>query len=74
MQPDRTASSAAASPVTSQLPESSWRLAAAVCLERLPVITPALTPFQQKIQTYYNQLDLELSLKSDHELRHIADL
>jgi len=71
--PDRTASSAAA-PGTSQLPESSWQLAAAVCLERLPVITPTLTPFQQKIQSYYDQLDLELSLKSDHELRHIADL
>jgi len=66
-------SAAAPAAVTSQ-PEPSWRLASAVCLERLPVLTPSLTPFQQKIQAYYNQMDLENSLKSDHELRHISDL
>jgi len=63
-----------AAATASSLPESSWLLASAVCLERLPVVTPNLTPFQQKIKTYYDQIDLENSLKSDHEVRHIADL
>merc|ERR1711992_525519 len=69
----RKASSLASSPAQQQ-PQLQWKLASAVCLERLPTLTPELTSLQRKVKDYYEQLDLENSLKSDHELRHLADL
>jgi len=71
----RQASSLASSPDSAQQqPQLQWKLASAVCLERLPTLTPELTSLQRKVKDYYEQLDLENSLKSDHELRHLADL
>jgi len=62
---------AASSTSESRLP---WQLVSAVCLERVPTLTPPLSSFQKKMQDYYDQLDYENSLLSDHEVRHLQDL
>ncbi|CAH1969369.1 unnamed protein product [Acanthoscelides obtectus] len=51
-----------------------WDLYAAVCLERKPVITPQLNELQEEYKTLIAEIEFERSLKSDHELRHEADL
>lgn len=45
----------------------------AVCLERKPIITRELNEIEHKVQDLMNQIELENSMKSDHELRCIAD-
>lgn len=51
-----------------------WRIAAAVSVERLPLITPSLTPMEQKIKDMFDQIEFENSKKCDHEIRHEEDL
>merc|ERR1711860_63993 len=50
-----------------------WKIHAAVYCERLPVITPALTEQETKVQNILKEMDFERSLKSDHEVRQIRD-
>lgn len=45
-----------------------------MCLERRPVITPELNQLEKEYQELLNQLELENSLKSDHELRHELEM
>lgn len=51
-----------------------WQLIGAVCVERKPVITQPLTPMETKYAAFIDKLELEQSLKSDHELRHEGDI
>ncbi|KAI5712453.1 hypothetical protein M8J75_008433 [Diaphorina citri] len=50
-----------------------WDLMSAVCLERKPLITRDFNEIEKKVQLLMNELELENSMKSDHELRCIAD-
>lgn len=52
------------------LANSSWDLMTGVCVERLPTVTPPLNDIQKKYKDMLNTIELEKSLKSDHELRH----
>uniref|UniRef100_A0A8D8Y964 Large ribosomal subunit protein mL46 n=1 Tax=Cacopsylla melanoneura TaxID=428564 RepID=A0A8D8Y964_9HEMI len=53
--------------------KGKWDLMSAVCLERKPVITKELNEIEKKVQSLMWEVELENSLKSDHELRCIAD-
>ncbi|XP_073948895.1 mitochondrial ribosomal protein L46 isoform X2 [Choristoneura fumiferana] len=44
-----------------------------VCIERLPTVTPPLNDIQKKYKDLLTTIELEKSLKSDHELRHETD-
>ena len=46
----------------------------AVCLERLPLITPPMKPIEAEMAQLIEKLDMQKSLKSDHELRQEEDL
>lgn len=51
----------------------SWDIVTGVCVERLPVVTPPLNDIQKKYKDLLYTLEIEKSLKSDHELRHEND-
>ncbi|XP_063365180.1 large ribosomal subunit protein mL46 isoform X1 [Cydia amplana] len=55
------------------LSNSSWDLVTSVCVERLPVVTSPLNEIQKKYKTLLNTIEIEKSLKSDHELRRETD-
>jgi len=57
---------------TSKNPEL-WRITAAVAVERLPSLTPALTPLEEKMKKLLDTIEYEQSKKSDHEVRHEED-
>lgn len=50
-----------------------WHLFSAVCLERLPQISANLNEIENKYLNFMNQLEIENSLLSDHELRFQED-
>uniref|UniRef100_A0A182KAK2 Large ribosomal subunit protein mL46 n=1 Tax=Anopheles christyi TaxID=43041 RepID=A0A182KAK2_9DIPT len=49
--------------------EQKWDLYAGVLVERLPIVTKTLEPIEAKFKEMLNQIELEKSLKSNHELR-----
>jgi len=70
---------AAAAPSTADSSSSKpnlgeWLLSSAICVERAPTLTPKLTDFQIEMMKNLDQMNLENSLKSDHEIRHDRDL
>ncbi|XP_063973387.1 large ribosomal subunit protein mL46 isoform X2 [Diachasmimorpha longicaudata] len=50
-------------------PAQKWDLMAAVCVERHPLITKPKLELEQRVQDLLNEIELENSMKSDHELR-----
>uniref|UniRef100_A0A1A8N832 Large ribosomal subunit protein mL46 n=1 Tax=Nothobranchius rachovii TaxID=451742 RepID=A0A1A8N832_9TELE len=52
---------------------SPWTLTAAVCLQRLPVISADCNPLEQRFKNLMQQMELEKSLLSDHELQLLED-
>lgn len=52
---------------------SDWHIVGALCLERKPVITQPLTPIEKKYFQYLQKLEVEQSLLSEHEKRHLED-
>lgn len=52
-----------------QTSKLKWDLFSAVCLERLPVIAKPMTDIEKKFQECLNEIDVERSHKSNHELR-----
>ena len=54
--------------------KDEWFLAAAVCVEKIPTLTPLLTEFEQKMLSHLRQTEYERSMKSDFELRQAADI
>ncbi|XP_056268895.1 39S ribosomal protein L46, mitochondrial isoform X2 [Pseudoliparis swirei] len=52
---------------------SPWTLMAAVCLQRLPVISADCSPIEQQFREMMHQMEREKSLLSDHELQLLED-
>ncbi|XP_034416258.1 39S ribosomal protein L46, mitochondrial isoform X2 [Cyclopterus lumpus] len=52
---------------------SPWTLMAAVCLQRLPVISADCSPIEQQFRQMMHQMEQEKSLLSDHELQLLED-
>uniref|UniRef100_A0A8C6A2U4 Large ribosomal subunit protein mL46 n=1 Tax=Marmota marmota marmota TaxID=9994 RepID=A0A8C6A2U4_MARMA len=53
--------------------ESPWRLLGALCLQRPPLISKPLTPLQEEMAALLQQIEIENSLYSDHELRALDE-
>ncbi|XP_042554453.1 39S ribosomal protein L46, mitochondrial [Dipodomys spectabilis] len=50
-----------------------WRLLGAVCLQRPPLLSQPLTPLQGEVAALLQQIEIERSLYSDHELRALEE-
>ncbi|XP_021567564.1 39S ribosomal protein L46, mitochondrial isoform X2 [Carlito syrichta] len=62
--------SLAAAPSSSGSP---WRLLGALCLQRPPRVSKPLTPLQKEMAALLQQIEIEKSLYSDHELRALDE-
>ncbi|XP_045165845.1 39S ribosomal protein L46, mitochondrial-like [Mercenaria mercenaria] len=51
----------------------TWQLHSAVCLQRYPVISTTRNQFEQKYKDYLDEVEVNQSLLSDHELQMISD-
>ena len=69
-----TNSSQVTSEESSKWAAKPWKITAAVSVERMPIVTPDLDPMQVKMNNFLQQLEMEQSLKCDHELRIEQDL
>ncbi|XP_073738370.1 large ribosomal subunit protein mL46 isoform X2 [Callorhinus ursinus] len=52
---------------------SPWRLLGAVCLQRPPLVSKPLTPLQEEMAALLQQIEVERSMYSDHELRALDE-
>ncbi|ELW62787.1 39S ribosomal protein L46, mitochondrial [Tupaia chinensis] len=52
---------------------SPWRLLGALCLQRPPLVSKPLTPLQEEMAALLQQIEIEKSLYSDHELRALDE-
>ncbi|XP_061451162.1 large ribosomal subunit protein mL46 [Rhineura floridana] len=52
---------------------SKWRLLGALCLQRPPRLTQAMSPEEKEMAELLQQIEVEKSLYSDHELRCLAE-
>ncbi|XP_004481132.2 large ribosomal subunit protein mL46 [Dasypus novemcinctus] len=52
---------------------SPWRLWGALCLQRTPLVSKPLTPLQEDVAALLQQIEVEKSLYSDHELRALDE-
>ncbi|XP_037691266.1 39S ribosomal protein L46, mitochondrial [Choloepus didactylus] len=52
---------------------SPWRLLGALCLQRPPLVSKSLTPLQENMAAVLQQIEVEKSLYSDHELRALDE-
>uniref|UniRef100_A0A8C2W6N2 Large ribosomal subunit protein mL46 n=1 Tax=Chinchilla lanigera TaxID=34839 RepID=A0A8C2W6N2_CHILA len=52
---------------------SPWRLLGALCLQRPPLISKPLTPLQEEMAAVLQQIEVEKSQYSDHELRALDE-
>ncbi|KAB1257057.1 39S ribosomal protein L46; mitochondrial [Camelus dromedarius] len=52
---------------------SPWRLMGALCLQRPPLVSKPLTPLQEEMAALLQQIEIERSLYSDHELRALDE-
>ncbi|XP_075974320.1 mitochondrial ribosomal protein L46 [Anticarsia gemmatalis] len=51
----------------------SWDIVTGVCVERLPVVTPPMNEMQKKYKDLLYTLEVEKSMKSNHEIRREND-
>ncbi|XP_067411763.1 large ribosomal subunit protein mL46 [Emydura macquarii macquarii] len=51
-----------------------WRLLGALCLQRPPSVTQALEPEQEEMARLVQQIEVEKSHLSDHEIRHLEEI
>ncbi|KAL4716398.1 hypothetical protein ACJJTC_006760 [Scirpophaga incertulas] len=52
----------------------AWDITTGICVERLPVVTPPLNDIQKKYKELLYTIEIENSLKSDHEIRKDNDI
>nr|XP_025857041.1 39S ribosomal protein L46, mitochondrial [Vulpes vulpes] len=72
----RTASLGSRSLSLAAAPSSSgspWRLLGALCLQRPPLVSKPLTPLQEEMAALFQQIEVERSRYSDHELRALDE-
>ncbi|KAJ0175468.1 hypothetical protein K1T71_008627 [Dendrolimus kikuchii] len=53
--------------------KQAWDIVTGVCVERLPVVTPPLNEIQKKYNDLLYSMEIEKSLKSNHEIRREND-
>lgn len=61
------------SPQFSTATKSNWDLVSSVCLERKPIITKELSDLEIKFSELLHQIELELSYKSNHEVKMMKE-
>ncbi|XP_061819449.1 large ribosomal subunit protein mL46 [Nerophis lumbriciformis] len=55
--------------IVTEKQHSPWTLMAAVCLQRLPVISADPNPIEQQFGRFLQEMEMETSILSEHELR-----
>lgn len=53
---------------------SEWHLLSAVCVQRVPQISPEMNWLDTKVANIMSRVEVNHSLYSDHEMRHFEDL